>query len=617
MGGARFLQKTMKITNLEINNLKGLSGSWRLGPVTLICGANFVHKTTIPLACRLALAGYLPPPIGTRRIYDLAGNPTGAGFMAINLALDNGSAVNWKWNRSPEGKVTTEGGLGGASVMPEYLLDPRKFFAQTGKEQIQTILDICKLDGSEWSVQAFMKELQQIEINPLEKRDLLVSEIGKYLYGMVDGRIQDKLNAIKVYLESEVKKTKEAMKAASESIRSMRAQENKPAGQNADELVPTDPSEELKQALALMGDDGSGQLIGMLQSEIAKLPAGEFLQDTIETLQRAVAELPEIDEEEELEGLQVKWAKTEQTHGNAVREVGSLSTMHARIESAEECPTCGATRKGWKNAKLTEITKNLGIAIAARDKAESDLVMLKARMNELDSAIELRSKLATATEQKRKLDAMRAQVTELQAKVANDDAGLRETIQKLQERKVAYGVYQERRKMFSTFGTRLEDATTRKAVFSEALERLVKQQEKIIGGAFAEVLKVARYFTDGLINSPLEFSEGELGRRVSEADRKAGTVAPVGAWIPFDTFSGTEELLALAGFSVAITKGAQVQLIVLDELGRLDPTRKLNVAMRMSSLVNKGVIDQAILIDVDAKPYMPLVMSKSVTLIQL
>ena len=93
--------------------------------------------------------------------------------------------------------------------------------------------------------------------------------------------------------------------------------------------------------------------------------------------------------------------------------------------------------------------------------------------------------------------------------------------------------------------------------------------------------------------------EGQLGRRVSDEDRKHGNTAPVGAWIPHEAFSGTEQLLAYAGFAVALAGQAPIKVVIMDELGRLTGTRKAAMLRRMCELVSKGVIDQFIGCDVE------------------
>jgi hypothetical protein len=71
----------------------------------------------------------------------------------------------------------------------------------------------------------------------------------------------------------------------------------------------------------------------------------------------------------------------------------------------------------------------------------------------------------------------------------------------------------------------------------------------------------------------------------------------VGAWIPHEGFSGTERLVAFAGFATAIASTSPIKLVIMDELGRIELGKREQVVMRMSELAREGVIDQFIGID--------------------
>src|ERR1700677_3520817 len=124
----------MRIKSISARNFAGSNFDYELGALTYIVGGNGAGKTIITKAIRLALAGYLPPPIGTKGVYRLAGNPDEPGEMAINLVMDNDRNANWKWTRDAKGKVSAEGGVPPDLLMPPLLLEPRSFFALNGAE---------------------------------------------------------------------------------------------------------------------------------------------------------------------------------------------------------------------------------------------------------------------------------------------------------------------------------------------------------------------------------------------------------------------------------------------------------------------------------------------------
>jgi hypothetical protein len=121
--------------------------------------------------------------------------------------------------------------------------------------------------------------------------------------------------------------------------------------------------------------------------------------------------------------------------------------------------------------------------------------------------------------------------------------------------------------------------------YAEAVKAINQVVKDVSERAFAEVLKLSDDFTEGLLRSKLEFRDGELGRTED------------GGWVPHTSFSGTEQLLAYAGFSVALARTANFRLVVLDEMGRLSLGRRQDVAIRMEELLAAGKIDQALMID--------------------
>jgi hypothetical protein len=98
----------------------------------------------------------------------------------------------------------------------------------------------------------------------------------------------------------------------------------------------------------------------------------------------------------------------------------------------------------------------------------------------------------------------------------------------------------------------------------------------------------ARRFTDGILKGRLEFRDGEIGYVAN------------GQWVTHDTFSGTEEALAYAGLAVALAQDSPFKLVLVDELGIIDPETRVAILERMGELVADGTINQ--FIGADAAP---------------
>jgi hypothetical protein len=166
----------------------------------------------------------------------------------------------------------------------------------------------------------------------------------------------------------------------------------------------------------------------------------------------------------------------------------------------------------------------------------------------------------------------------------------------IRESAVRWEAYQQTSSKREAAEKAMLELTCDEAVLASIIDVLRTLMKDVVETAFTSVLAYARHFTDGILNSPLEYIE-ELGRRVSAADRAMGCTAPIGSWISHESFSGTEEAIAYAAFSVAIAMKSPFRLVVIDELGRLEQVTKDKLMVRMAELVKAGKIDQFIGVD--------------------
>lgn len=117
-------------------------------------------------------------------------------------------------------------------------------------------------------------------------------------------------------------------------------------------------------------------------------------------------------------------------------------------------------------------------------------------------------------------------------------------------------------------------------VTKAAIEKLEGIQAKMVEVAFGTILKTVNLITEGLIVNPIEYRDGEIGRWIGDT------------WVKHESFSGTEKALTYAGISLALAKEAPIKIVMIDELGRLDPF-SLGILMgRMLKLTREGVIGQ-------------------------
>lgn len=109
---------------------------------------------------------------------------------------------------------------------------------------------------------------------------------------------------------------------------------------------------------------------------------------------------------------------------------------------------------------------------------------------------------------------------------------------------------------------------------------------------YEPIVKVAVQFSEGLLPSPLALDP---------------TNAQIGRWegttfIPFEIMSGAEQLVAIASLQVGLASAGS-GIVILDEVSRMRPDVKRVFAGRLAGAVERGGIEQAILIDHTADVY--------------
>lgn len=601
----------MRVQSLRYSNFKGHSAALDLAPVTVIRGGNFTHKTTIPLALRLAMAGKLPPPIGTKGIYaSLAGNPDAAGTMEVECGLDNGRKLSWKWTRNAQGKISTDGAVTADIAMPELMLDPSSFFAKTAAEQVQTVFSVCEVDDDVFSIRNVLDRLGEVDASPIAVRDVTISGIRNFMGAAEPENIQHWFVSVLDSLTTSQKRARDDAKTKKGAFEAFRGTSEAQIPQDVTAILSKKRA--LRDSLAVSPVD-IGR-IQWLRTAIANFGARESIKSAIDEAGE-VDPLPDglsedaVAREERRDELHAelgpKMNRLEQVKAIAENAKAKL----AELEHLEACPYCKSAKKGWKSIVKEHLESTLSASITERDlliadigKANELLVQIGVFEASMDQEDELREKL-------KQLDAYEAELKTLEARTQDPGPSpeLLNEIKALEAEQLSFEVFKSNRAKREQLEQDLLKAQCEEAVYKAVTKIVIEEQDKVVGKVFGRVLNVARHFTDGLLNSRLEFKDGELGRRVSAQDKKQENQAPMDSWIPFNGFSGTERLLALAGFSVALTGDAPCKLVVLDEMGNLDLSRRTEVALRMLSLVESGVIDQAILIDVDERPYVPLI----------
>lgn len=608
----------MNIGKVKITNFKGRTGEFAFAPVTVITGANYAGKSTIPLAVRLALTGYLPPPIGkeNRSIFEaLAGNPHEPGLLEVGYTLEDGNdtiAGFLRWTRSEKGVVSREGAVPGCAALPAILCEPKTFFGLSGPERVRAIFEACP--DARIDTKAFLGTVGEIMAAPAKTRDETVQFIvGKVKELFVADRPDQVAAAmLEETLKGELKRAKDLENLKTGAVQGASA----PVGE-----VPADHSEEIKDievklAAARRNASALDQQWSQAQAA-AEIPAK--IAELKEELESLKGSEPKTDPT-----LAIKFTESKRETKEALKAEADAADMVRRwtraldAVKAGRCPTCGC--------EGAEMTKRIAGIKASLDTAKATLVEVINRVAKADAKLdEVTQKLDAQSDAIEQFRSSQGRINEIEAEinglVAVNPPSLPENMEEQRSAAVAeitdyevkvaalrakqtdFIAYRQNRSRRDAIESDLLEARCAVEVFGQAVKALSAEVSKATEKAFAKVLSVADLFTNGMLNSRLEFRNGSLGRRVSEADVLQGSKAKVGSWISHEAFSGTEELIAYAAFAVALAAKAPFKLVVMDELSRLTEDRRLALVERMAELTKSGTIDQFIGVDSDSKPW--------------
>lgn len=525
----------MHVSRLKTANFKGRDLDIALDPVTVIAGDNFAGKSSVPMALRLGLTGYLPPPIGklAGSIWTLAGNPDQPGTMEVELTTDTGRKSRLVYSRTAKGKVSCDGGVPMDMALPGLLVEPLTFFAMTAAQRTQAVFEACDPAKIEVIPGDLHFELDAIQASPRKAADEIIANCRR---DVTEAFAKLGVQAGLAQLEAQWKDDLKAAKVNYESKRTFLASlsqlsRERPGFDHAKLDVLRAEKDALKRA-----EPSNAEFVKARNLESAAAAKANAAESALDTAEYALSE----------------------------------------FDSLESCPTCGAHEKGWKDA----------VGATLRDAVKQHRATVAKLADESRVASETVDRISKEYESahaawRAKWDANQHDIEMLLAKKGEDEAWQRSIAQR----------DQVEAQMLS-LGAAVE-------VYKQAVQIAYSTREAAVQKAFGAVLQVARGFTDDLLNSPLEFHDGQLGRRVSKADKEDGNTAAIGSWISHEGFSGTEQLLAYAGFAVALARQAPIRLVIMDELGRLNLTRRVQLLARMRKLVETGVIDQFVGCDVE------------------
>jgi hypothetical protein len=592
----------MHITHLR-TDIKGRQIEVSIKPATVVIGPNFSGKTAVLTAIKLGLAGALPPPIGKtgQAIYSaLATSPNDPGELRVEMLLvDTPNELMPRhvvstWQRSPTGSVRVDFGMPAKLRLPAVLVDPRQFFSMTAAQRTKAVFEACASEG----------------VSTAGIRSYLTARVGdRDLVGKIVTDIERCLATLSMpaAIQHGIDFAKEIAKAGRDEAAT---QVGILAALTDPGPIPQDHSAEIAKEQALL-------LEAQTRWADAKAAGaqGAVLDDIRSLIDRNKAEISllhyedsEIPPRPDSMELPLWPGETKPiSEGEWVTRIDRIKKANAQLENRRSslralmrtgnCPTCGAPSLAKFAQSLAEVpadadTKPLEATLDSWRKVKAEAVKCwdeyranQKRIGELEKQVRDSEDVLRRAAEARKPE---ASVGELSLEVHRIEL----RISLYQEQQVQYVAYREKIGKIEQARRLHAEATASETVAGSIARALVEYQAEHIDTVFKEVLAVSRAFTDGILNSPLEYENGELGRRVSEKDVEMGCRSPVGSWISHEAFSGTEEALAYMAFAVAISTRAPFKIVFFDEMGRMDSATARRVLVRMLELLDAGVIDQ-------------------------
>jgi hypothetical protein len=540
----------MKIKTIRYENLKGRSGECELGDATFIHGRNFKGKTTILDAVKLALLGYHPALDRTAQgVFSLCSGDK----LEVVAAMDNGTDVlQRQWRRS-NGSVTKAAHLPLSwPDFPVAVLDADAYFAASDRGKSELLF---KAVAAKQDPKFTMRTLDMVETNAGR-------EIADRLAANVDARCHSPTN-------------NEWLGAACTIIEEMRSE----AAADVRRYAGT---------LQGLGAIRSGDLEPLDVDVEEKLTeAMRVFEDAIRAEADAVVkrkgETTELRGELEAETRRLR---------DRQQAVDALQARRRRVnedwESLMEndlCPVCGSAAEAFKSGASLVRAGEIGGIDAEIAAAEEGLSAIRARIDKLNPKLGRRQVFHDKA-----VDAAEMRTAEA-----------REAVSALERKRQRWANEQADKKRLAEARTEHEEAVRKEGRLKSAKAALLAAKSKAAESTFDPILKAADAFTRGIMPFRLSFNGAELGywkgaRFVSQVG--VTPVNPAGKnWVPWRTFSGTEQLIAFAALQAALAATSPVKIVVTDELGRLDVENKGRFLRNVAAAIKGGVIDQWIGVD--------------------
>lgn len=547
----------MRLTKVTASAFKGTDIACELGAVNIIHGGNFEGKTAIPDAINVGLFSHLPK-LGRENsaTFGLSSDPD---QMVVELAFDDGQINHVLLTHTQEdGKDSYSKKESLSFDVPLVLMDTQEYFNLSGPERVKYVFDRIDLKAAGYDEANLLVDLSAVKVDaPKDVSEPIIKLSLRAVKESIDQR--DKLKAsIQTWTESLITRMDNTRKSSDKDAKRLQGAVQ---ALKHDGPIPKDLRAELQKASAEFTDKQKEIAVSETQAEVK---ADTKLADTIQ----------ELEDSNEVDRMSIREYE---------RAIESKKSTEKRMRALKCCPTCKSKGTDWLDEWLKEFNRECEELVERIKKIESGM---KLRHEELVGLIKKQAEEARSTEPQKKSKKV--------LKLEEEAEKISKEHKRLSEEHSKWRTYQQNKDRREKSEKEYISAKCQADVLAKMIKLVREAQQSVVSNAFNTLLKVASQFTNGILQSPLEYLDGELGRMRGKV------------WVNHKAFSGSEQLLAYGGMSVALAQESPIKLVVMDELGRLTPENKCKLVTRMDQLCKKGVIDQFIGIDVDLDDYGPV-----------
>ena len=626
----------MKLIRISAKNFKGLDFDDELGRLTVYGGANFAGKSARLDAIRLLILGYLPE-LGkqNRETFRLSSGAAMSvtGIFETEKNLPDLATVTRSWRLEGDSiKKEISGPIDIRELLDEddrlrVMLDADSYFALTERQRVAYLFANTKMPD-EWTGAAVRERVQKALAGlPRAEKDDVRDRIDQLFF---TGTTKHKL-ALPELIESVATGVTEVeafereyavrMEKTIQGLSSLRLEDGKTEADGPllelnetllrRRLVESDDYYEKKAKFGAIL--ASRRRRSEIQSEVRAVAGMEGkladlkgrLSDATERLELVRPATAKEEAEYRDEGFMAR-GKLSNAQAAFNRHQTIFQTIEkkiAGIDSATECPYCGATGDSWKAKRKAELTSELALCEAEIKKCADEIPehakevnrvadvlktveSAKRRHTELSAArAGLKDEIANVEKFLARTEGLKAEETrlapedpELETATKMAELQLQKTTAEIDDvvaRRHKIAGRTEELKRLATAELGRDKAKVNQEVAKAAGAALREVKAEIVEKALQPLLASANSIFHEILPTPIAYHDGEIGTY-------RGSL-----WVSHHTLSGLEKALTYGAIQAALAEQSPIRLMLFDELARID-----NVQIdRFFDCVARAVVD--------------------------